>query len=170
MRRVAVIGCGGSGKSHVARQLGQLLSAPVTHLDAVYYDDAWNQLPMDEFEAVQRDLVRSPAWVLDGNYNSTLHVRLEACDTVIFMDLPTRECLWGILTRRAAHGQGQDRVRGMFNRIDLDFLRYVATYRRKMRPRVLKKLDDLAGHAEIVRFTSRRQVRRWLATARAQPQ
>ncbi|GAA2757228.1 topology modulation protein [Actinopolymorpha rutila] len=159
-----MIGCGGSGKSHVARQLGQSLGVPVTHLDAVYYDDAWNQLPMDEFEAAQRELVRLPTWVIDGNYNTTLHVRLRACDTVIFMDLPTRECLWGVLARRAANGHGQNRTHGVFNRVDLGFLRYVATYRRKMRPRVLQKLDDLAGNADIVRLTSRRQVRRWLAT------
>ncbi|MFD2080114.1 hypothetical protein SAMN05421678_10553 [Actinopolymorpha cephalotaxi] len=158
-----MIGCGGSGKSHVARQLGQLLGAPVTHLDVVFYDEAWNRLPTEEFEAAQRDLVRSPTWVIDGNYNSTLHVRLPACDAVIFLDLPTRECFWGVLTRQAAHGHGQNRTHGVFNRVDLDFLRYVATYRRRMRPRVLKKLDDLAGHAEIVTLTSRRQVRRWLA-------
>ncbi len=37
-RRIAVIGCGGSGKTHLARRLGALLNVPVIHLDAVYYD------------------------------------------------------------------------------------------------------------------------------------
>lgn len=35
MKKVAIVGCGGSGKSHVARELGRVLDAPVTHLDAV---------------------------------------------------------------------------------------------------------------------------------------
>jgi ATP-dependent protease Clp ATPase subunit len=39
MERVAIVGCGGSGKSYLARQLGRILQAPVTHLDAVFYDD-----------------------------------------------------------------------------------------------------------------------------------
>jgi ABC-type phosphate/phosphonate transport system ATPase subunit len=30
--RIAIIGCGGSGKSTVARQLAQILDAPLTHL------------------------------------------------------------------------------------------------------------------------------------------
>jgi adenylate kinase family enzyme len=55
---------------------------------------------MDKFEARQRDLVAGARWVIDGNYNSTLHVRLEAADTVIFMDLPTRSCLRGTLIHR----------------------------------------------------------------------
>lgn len=78
MKRVAVVGSGGSGKSHVAGELGRILAAPVTHLDAVYYDDEWNPLPQEKFEAVQRELVAEPRWIIDGNYNSTLQVRLQA--------------------------------------------------------------------------------------------
>ncbi|MCW2940759.1 MAG: topology modulation protein [Actinomycetia bacterium] len=51
MQRVAVVGCGGSGKSHVAWRLGRLLDVPVTHLDAEYFDDEWKPLPMEKFEA-----------------------------------------------------------------------------------------------------------------------
>lgn len=40
MKRIAIIGCGGSGKSYLARQLGAALELPVTHLDALYYDEA----------------------------------------------------------------------------------------------------------------------------------
>jgi uridine kinase len=46
VERVAIVGCGGSGKSYVARQLGRLLDLPVVHMDTVYFDDQWNPLPM----------------------------------------------------------------------------------------------------------------------------
>ncbi|MGH3899207.1 MAG: hypothetical protein ACRDTA_13400 [Pseudonocardiaceae bacterium] len=36
MNRIAIIGCGGSGKTHLANQLAALISLPVTHLDGVY--------------------------------------------------------------------------------------------------------------------------------------
>ncbi|MDT0547689.1 P-loop NTPase family protein [Streptomyces lonegramiae] len=163
MKKVAIVGCGGSGKSHLARELGRLLGAPVTHLDAVYYDDEWNALPMEKFEALQRDLVSARSWVIDGNYNSTLQVRLEACDTVVFMDMPTITCLWGVLSRQLRHGRGQNKKDGIYNRIHLGVLRYVWSYRRKMRPRVMQKIDEFAGHhAEVVLLTSRRQTRLWL--------
>ncbi|MCA6092088.1 hypothetical protein LE181_07935 [Streptomyces sp. SCA3-4] len=34
MRKVAVVSCKGSGTSHVARELGALLGAPVTYKDS----------------------------------------------------------------------------------------------------------------------------------------
>ncbi|SPL95728.1 DNA topology modulation protein [[Actinomadura] parvosata subsp. kistnae] len=81
MRRIAVIGCGGSGKTTVGRRLAALLDVPMTHLDAVYYDADWNPLPPEEFAAIQEKLVAEPQWVIDGNFASTLHIRLANADT-----------------------------------------------------------------------------------------
>jgi adenylate kinase family enzyme len=164
MKKVAIIGCGGSGKSHVSKRLGRALSAPVTHLDEVYYDDEWNPLSPEKFEALQRELVSAPEWVIDGNYNSTLQIRLEVCDTAVFLDLPTWQCLYGIFSRQVRHGAGQQ-AGGIYNRLTWNFVKYVAGYRRTMRPKVLAKLAEHAGHAEVVKLRSRRQVRRWLEKA-----
>lgn len=161
MERIAILGCCGSGKSYVSRELSRLLDAPLTHLDAIYYDEAWNPLPMDTFEARQRDLVAAPRWVIDGNYNTTLHVRLQAADTIIFMDMPTAACLWGLVSRQFRHGRGQN-GNGVYNRITWGVLRYVVGYRRSMRPRVREKIAKYAAGAQTVALTSRRQARRFL--------
>jgi adenylate kinase family enzyme len=162
MKKVAVVGCGGSGKSHLARQLGGILGAPVTHLDAVYYDDEWNALPKEKFAARQQELVARPSWVIDGNYNSTLPIRLEACDTVVLMDVPTLAALWGIASRQIRHGAGH-KGNGVHNRITRAVIRYVITYRRRMRPRVMAKIDEYArDHAQVVLLRGRRHTRRWL--------
>jgi adenylate kinase family enzyme len=161
VQKVAVVGCGGSGKTYVARQLGQILGVPVTHLDAVFYDDEWNELPREKFAAAQRDLVTRPAWVIDGNYNSTLEIRLRACDTVVFTDVSTITALRGILARQARHGAGHH-GNGVHNRIHWGVIRYVASYRRRMRPQVLAKISQHAAHAEFIPLTSRRAARRWL--------
>jgi adenylate kinase family enzyme len=130
-----IIGCGGSGKSYVARTLGKLLDAPVTHLDTVFYDSEWNELPMLEFEERQRVLVAEPIWVIDGNYNSTLPVRLHACDTVVFLDLPAATCLWAAARRQLRNGAGQHKAVGEYNRLHRGVIRYIRTYRKTMRPK-----------------------------------
>jgi adenylate kinase family enzyme len=164
MNKVAIVGCSGSGKSHLARQLGQALGAPVTHLDAVFYDDDWNELPQEKFAQAQEELVAGPNWVIDGNYNSTLPIRLRACDTVVLMDTSTLACLWGMFSRQLRHGSGH-KGNGIHNRIHWGVIKYVATYRRKMRPRVLAKVAEHAQHADVVLLTSRRRTRRWLQEA-----
>jgi hypothetical protein len=86
--RIAIIGCGGSGKSHLARVLGGMLGVMPVHLDGVCYDRDWKPLHKEQFAALQRDLVIAPQWIIDGNYASSLPIRLEAADTVIFLDFP----------------------------------------------------------------------------------
>ncbi|MFE0460205.1 topology modulation protein [Kitasatospora sp. NPDC058965] len=167
MNKVAIVGCSGSGKSHLARELGALLDAPVSHLDAVFYDDEWNELPKEKFAQAQQELVAAPNWVIDGNYNSTLPIRLAACDTVVLMDVSTAACLWGLVSRQLRHGSGH-KGNGVHNRIHWGLIKYVLGYRRSMRPRVLAKIHEHGGHADVVLLTSRRHARRWLQQVAAE--
>lgn len=115
--RIAIIGCGGSGKTTLARRLGTALHAPVTHLDSLFYDDEWNTLPPEKFAARQEELVSQDRWVIDGNYASTLPIRLQRATEVIFLDLPPLTCLSGLAQRRLRYGGGQDDETGVYDRI-----------------------------------------------------
>lgn len=53
-----------SATEAVARELGRILDAPVTHLDAIYFDDEWTPLPAETFESVQLELVAEPRWII----------------------------------------------------------------------------------------------------------
>ena len=169
MDRIAIIGCGGSGKSHLARELGARLGITPVHLDARYYDQDWKPLDQEEFAGLQRDLVAAPRWIIDGNYASTLPIRLQAADTVIFLDLSGWACLLGILQRQARHGGGQHQANGEYNRITWNFVRYIIGYRKTMAPRVRSLIAEHAGDAEVVILRSRRAASRHLATVPAAP-
>jgi hypothetical protein len=124
MDRIAIIGCGGSGKTVLARRLADRLGLTVSNLDALYYDDGWNPTPPEKFAAIQRELVAADRWIIEGNYASTLPIRLARADTVIFLDLPARTCLWGIAQRcwRYRGGQHTD---GVYDRITWSFITYI---------------------------------------------
>jgi adenylate kinase family enzyme len=147
--RIAIIGCGGSGKTTIARRLGEAVDAPVTHLDVAYYDSEWNTLPKEKFAALQEELVAADRWVIDGNYASTLPIRLKRADTVIFLDLSPLACLRGVAQRRLRHGGGQDDQTGVYDRITWNFIKYVWNYRRTMAPRVRSLIAEHAGHAQV---------------------
>lgn len=162
MDRIAIIGCGGSGKSTVARQLAQILDAPLTHLDALYYDKQWNPVTKDEFAAQQEKLVTSERWIIEGNYAGTLPIRLAAADTVIFLDLPARTCLWGIAERRWRYHGGQHPTDGVYDRITWNFVRYILGYRHTMRPRIRHLLQEHGVQVRLITLTSRRHANRFI--------
>ena len=168
MDRIAIIGCGGSGKTHLANQLAALLDLPLTHLDALYYDADWNPRPPDDFARHQQQLVDTPRWLLEGNYAGTLPIRLARADTVVFLDLPAAVCLTGILQRRWRYRGGQHTRDGVYDRITWNFVRYVWGYRNTMRPRVRDLLAEHGRHATLITLTSRRQTARFLDHVRAQ--
>jgi adenylate kinase family enzyme len=165
VERIAIVGCGGSGKSRLARALGTRLGITPVHLDVLYYDQDWKPLDQETFAGLQRDLVAAPRWIIDGNYASTLPIRLEAADTVIFLDLPGWSCLWGIVQRRLRHGGGQHRAIGVYDRITWGFIRYISGYRKKTAPRVRALIASHAANAQVTVLRSRAAVRRYLAAA-----
>ncbi|MGH9842177.1 MAG: hypothetical protein ACREEM_25785 [Blastocatellia bacterium] len=99
MRKVLVIGSGGAGKSTFAKCLGERLHIEVIHLDMLYWNPGWIETPKAEWLRAVEELVKRDAWIMDGNYSGTLDLRLKACDTVIFLDLPRLTCLWRVLKR-----------------------------------------------------------------------
>jgi adenylate kinase family enzyme len=155
MKRIAIIGCGGSGKTTIGRQLADLINAPITHLDAAYYNDNWSTMDPEKFAALQEELVAADTWVIDGNYASTLPIRLKRADTVLFLDLPGVTCLWGIAQRRFRYRGGQHDNSGVYDRVTWGFVKYVWGYRREMAPRVRALIGEHAQHADVRIITSR---------------
>jgi adenylate kinase family enzyme len=160
MKRIAIIGCGGSGKTTLATQLGAALGLPVHHLDRLFWRAGWQETPKEEWAAVQRELCAQPAWIMDGNYGGTMPLRLETADTIIFLDYPTAVCLLGAICRWIRYrGRTQPEMTdGCPARLSAEYLRWIWTYRRKRRPDILRQL---AGKNAVI-LRSRRQARRFL--------
>lgn len=169
MRRVAVIGCGGAGKSTLARRLGERTGLPVVHLDALFWRPGWEATPGDEWRAVLAGVVAGDRWITDGNYGGTLDLRLAAADTVVFLDMPRRVTIPGILRRWGRNHGRPVQAPGCPERVSGEFLRWVWNYRRDTRPQVLAALAEHAAHAQVVTLRSRAEVEAFLSRQRQAP-
>ena len=61
--RIMVMGSSGSGKSTMAKRLGEITGLPVVHLDSISWSPGWVETPKDIFEAKLREAVDRPAWI-----------------------------------------------------------------------------------------------------------
>ncbi|TBW38477.1 hypothetical protein EYW49_09420 [Siculibacillus lacustris] len=165
MRRVAVIGCSGAGKSHFARSLAEVTGLPLVHLDAEFWRPGWQATDRAAWLGRHTELVARDAWILDGNYGGCLEQRLTRADTVFWFDFPTLFCL-GRVIRRAIAGYGRtrpDMAPDCPERFDREFLRYVAGFRRIHRPRILEALTHHGAHLTIHRFATCADVASYLS-------
>jgi adenylate kinase family enzyme len=168
MRKVLVIGSGGAGKSTFARRLGGRLGIEVIHLDALYWRPGWSETPKAEWAETVAEVARRDAWVMDGNYSGTLDIRFEACDTLIFLDMPRRVCLWRVVKRFLVYrGRTRpDMAAGCVEKIDLEFILWVWNYPKRQRPSVLQRMREKADSKRMIRLRSPAEAERFLATVK----
>lgn len=167
MQRIAVIGCGGSGKTTLANELGRRLALPVVHIDSYYWrtvDGRQVESTPEQWKECHRQLIGQEAWVMDGMKLGVLSERLARADTVIYLDLPAYQCLSGILRRRLRYRGRLCPEVGVYDRINWAFVRWVWSFRRRHRPRLLEMLADFDGRTVVLR--RRREVPRLLAEIR----
>jgi adenylate kinase family enzyme len=167
MRKVLVIGSGGAGKSVFAARLAERTGLPLIHLDTLYWRPGWAKTPKDEWTRTVDGLLARDRWVMDGNYSGTLDRRLDACDTVVFLDLPRALCLWRVVKRRIVyrHGARPDMTPGCSERLTWEFIRWIWEYPRTQRPRVLERLGALRPDQRAVIVRSAAEIDEFLESA-----
>lgn len=171
MQRISVLGGPGSGKTTLARALGQRLGLPVVHLDMLFWRPGWVESDRDELAARVAAITARKAWVIEGNYASTWPSRLAHGDSFILLDMPTPLRLWRVVRRSLRHwGQTRpDLPEGCPEQLDLAFLRFSLRYRGEPRGRALALLAQAAETQDCHRLRSVAEVRRFLAALPGEP-
>jgi adenylate kinase family enzyme len=112
MRKVAIFGNAGGGKSRLARRLSQITGLPHYGLDDLEYpqgryrrgEPEGGRLAPEAFAAVHAEILHREKWIIDGYAGPVLDAqRFADADTLIHIDLPVALHYWGV-TRRLLAG------------------------------------------------------------------
>ena len=153
MKKVIVIGCPGSGKSTVSRALHNKTGIPLYHLDMMYWNADKTTVEKSVFLERLSVVLEKDEWIIDGNYGSTMELRMAACDTVIFLDYPLEVCLDGIKERR---GKPRSDMPWIETEEDAEFIEFIKNYNEQQKPKVLELLEKYSDR-NIIIFKSREQ-------------
>ena len=110
MEKIVVIGSSGAGKSTFARELGAIRDIEVVHLDRYFWQSGWTVYPRTERISIQQQLMqKKKRWIMEGSYIGSSDGRLDAADTIIFLDTPSLLCAWRVIKRHAAKHRQHER-------------------------------------------------------------
>ena len=160
MQKVLIIGCPGSGKSTFSRALSQQTGLPVCHLDLLYWNADKTTVPKELFLSRLSAVLDSEQWIMDGNFSSTLPLRLEHCDTVFFLDYPSELCLESVRARR---GKPRPDMPWVEEEEDAEFMQFISNFAVDRRPNILALLQKYPQKTIHV-FQNRAQADAYLAS------
>ena len=158
MNKVIVIGCPGSGKSTFSRTLHELTGLPLYHLDLLNWNSDKTTVKKLVFVERLKNVIAQDSWIIDGNYGSTIELRLKECDTAFFLDYPVDVCIDGVKSRQ---GKTRSDMPWTETEDDEEFLEFIKNYNSQSRPNVLNLLEQYSKK-EIVVFKSREEADKYL--------
>ncbi len=100
MKKVAVFGNAGGGKSTLSKRLSKITGLPLHILDKIKYQPGGAEVSPEDYKRVHQQILDTDRWIIDGfGCKETLWQRLNEADSLIFIDLPLQAHFWWVTKR-----------------------------------------------------------------------
>ena len=172
MKRVAVFGNAGGGKSTLARTLAELTRLPLYPIDIIQFPDGGSgaKITHEEFLKIHADLLGRDAWIIDG-YGSVASAweRFAQADTLIYIDLPLVTHHW-LVTKRLFKGlfaepEGWPRKSPLWSS-SLESYKVLWLCHIRLTPRYREFVADMAASKRVHHLRSLREMAAFLEAVR----
>lgn len=144
----------GRGKKYICAGIKDKTGLPLYHLDMIWHKPDRTNISKEEFDAKLAEIVRRDRWIIDGNYQRTLELRLKECDTVFLMDYPLDICLSGAESRI---GEKREDLPWLETEFDEEFKRWIIDFPQNELPDIYKLINKYKDEKNIVIFKSRKE-------------
>jgi len=162
MKKIAVFGKPGSGKSTLSKKMSLATGIPLHQLDSIVYKANGTLVDRTTYDKQHGEIVSSERWIIDGlGPITSFYQRLAVADTLVYIDIPytvsywlvTKRLLKSLVVKPEGWPDGSSVVKGtiasykMLRRSSTfwneDFLQKVAQITTKQSLYVIKSMDEL---------------------------
>lgn len=159
MLKAIIIGSPGAGKSTFARKLRDATGLPLYYLDLLWHKPDRTNISREEFDRRLTEIVKKDKWIIDGNYQRTLEIRLKECDTVFLLDFPLETCLVGAMSRI---GEKREDLPWTEQELDEEFRQWIIDFPKTQLPQIYELLEEYRKEKEVVIFKTRQEENNYL--------
>lgn len=100
MKKIAVFGKPASGKSTISRDLSVATGVGLFPLDLIEYEKSGEKVSAEIYAMRHSELIAQDSWIIEGLGTITsFWERIDAADTLIYVDLPYRVSYWWVVKR-----------------------------------------------------------------------
>ena len=172
MKKVAVFGNAGGGKSTLSQRLADMTGLPWMPIDAMKYKTGGDEVSHAEFKAAHTALLQQNQWVMDGFGSlDTVWERLEVADTLVYLDMPVLRHYWWVTKRFLQGGwvppagwpENSPLLRGTLNSYYTVWLCHT-----KLTSRYRDYVDHAKATKQVYHLRSRRDIAQFYQTIAAQ--
>lgn len=142
-QRIMVIGSPGAGKSTLATEIAAACELPLVRLDELFWKNNDETITSGQLREVLQTKVLEESWVMDGNYDSSLDIRLERAQLVIWLQISRPKAIWRVVKRYLTYRKKPNPL-GNPDRLDWDFISYIWHF-----PKIQgQRVDQLMAQAD----------------------
>ncbi len=152
MKKIIVIGSPGSGKSVFSKKLSDITNIKLYHLDMLYHKENGTHISKKKLEEKLIKIFKEDSWIIDGNYQRTIEMRLKQCDTVFLLNVPTDVCIEGAESRI---GKVREDLPWVEQKLDENFKQVIINFSKEKLPKIYELLNKYKDNIDINIFNSR---------------
>ena len=149
----------GAGKSTFARKLKDITNLPLYYLDKIWHRPDKTTISKVEFDEKISKLLEEEKWIIDGNYQRTLEMRLKKCDTAFLLDYPIEICLSGAKSRI---GTKREDLPWLEREFDKEFEEWIINFPKVKLPEIYEIINKYKENKNIIIFKTREESDKYL--------
>jgi adenylate kinase family enzyme len=99
LKRIAIVGVSGSGKTTTSKILCNYFDLPLYHIDDLIWKNQSEVVEKQEYISNHNILVKKEKWIIEGYIDEEMACRLSRADLVVYLNYPRAKTMFRYLKR-----------------------------------------------------------------------